>query len=93
MPCRTDGYESSEACYSRMLCYVCTRVSLDTPWPLILKENPELSEWWKRHQEQDRARIKAELETARRHIVRAEALKKLTPEELAALGLNDGFRR
>ncbi len=47
----------------------------------------ELQLWWKRHQEHDRKRaIEAQRRIAEDRL-RAEALAKLTPEELAALGV------
>lgn len=53
------------------------------------KEARRLAGWWERHQEWDERRVKEEDEARRKVILRGRALKKLTVEEMKALGLVD----
>lgn len=53
------------------------------------KSSRDLANWWERHQEWDARRIKEENETRRKIIHKERALKKLTTDEIEALGLND----
>lgn len=52
-------------------------------------EARKLAGWWDRHQEWDARRIKEEEEERKRQETRAAAIKKLSTEELLALGLID----
>lgn len=51
------------------------------------KDSRELASWWERHQEWDERRVKEEEETRGRIIAKERALRKLTKEEIEALGL------
>ncbi len=46
-----------------------------------------LADWWERHQAMDRAREEREAAEERRAWLRQQAIAKLTPEEIEALGL------
>ena len=48
----------------------------------------KLASWWERHQEWDARRVGEEKETRRNIILKERALRKLTNEEIEALGLN-----
>ena len=48
-----------------------------------------LGGWWDRHQEWDRRRVKEESATQKKASLRMRALKKLTVDEIKALGLVD----
>lgn len=50
----------------------------------------DLANWWEDHQLADRMRVVAEEEKQYKLKLRESARKKLTPEELAALGVSDG---
>ncbi len=47
----------------------------------------DLANWWERHKEWDERRVKEEEETRKKIITKGRALKKLTVEEMEALGL------
>ncbi len=47
----------------------------------------DLASWWERHLEWDKRRVKEEEETRKRIILKERALRKLTTEEMDALGL------
>jgi hypothetical protein len=47
----------------------------------------KLASWWERHQEWDNRRVKEEEETRRNVVLKERALKKLTIDEMKALGL------
>lgn len=49
----------------------------------------DLASWWERHQEWDARRVKEEEETRRRIIAKERALRKLTVDEIEALGLTE----
>ena len=49
----------------------------------------KLASWWERHQEWDKRRVTEENETRKKIIAKERALKKLTNEEIEALGLNN----
>jgi hypothetical protein len=53
------------------------------------KQARDLASWWERHQEWDARRVAEEKETRRRRkiILKDRALKKLTTDEIEALGL------
>ncbi|MHC4406344.1 MAG: hypothetical protein ACYTG0_42475 [Planctomycetota bacterium] len=48
----------------------------------------KLASWWERHQEWDRRRLEEEQKARNQERIRREVLKKLTPEEIRALGLS-----
>ena len=50
-------------------------------------EARKLAGWWERHQEWDKRRVQEEKETRKRIILKERALKKLSNEEMEALGL------
>jgi len=47
----------------------------------------KLAGWWERHQEWDKRRVREEEETRKRVMAKERALRKLSPEEIEALGL------
>jgi len=47
----------------------------------------KLANWWERHQEWDERRVKEEDETRKKIMRKERALKKLTKEDMEALGL------
>ncbi len=47
----------------------------------------QLADWWDRHQEWDERRVKEEKEGRKKIIAKERALRKLTTEEMEALGL------
>ena len=52
--------------------------------------NPDarrLADWWDKHQEADRKRLEEEYRQRQRDELRKQALAKLTPEEVEALGI------
>jgi hypothetical protein len=51
------------------------------------KPSRRLADWWEEHQKADRLREEREKEAARQAAVREEALSRLTPEQIKALGL------
>ncbi len=51
------------------------------------KDSRRLAGWFERHQEWDERRVKEEDETRRKIILKERALKKLSTEEMKALGL------
>lgn len=56
----------------------------------LIGELPGFAErWWTAHKAADAARMKREREELDRLRMRTEAIKKLTPEEKAALGIRD----
>jgi hypothetical protein len=48
----------------------------------------DLASWWERHQEWDRRRVAEEEELRRRVMLKDRALKKLSVDEIRALGLD-----
>lgn len=98
-PSYYDAYEDQRRRsdkLARMLCGLCGRIdalvaegniiSMDDIAHLINKDE-KLAEWWVKHQEQDAKRLAAEKAKKRKQRVRRDALKKLTAEEIEALGL------
>ncbi len=73
---------------TRMLCEVCTRLDAEA-----LAAIPELPEWWRKHQEDDRRRAeheRAAVESEAQHkATKRAALAKLTHAERRALGIRD----
>jgi len=53
------------------------------------KKARKLASWFERHQEWDKRRVAEEDAAQKEAIIRGRALKKLTPEEMRALGLID----
>lgn len=51
------------------------------------KDSRELADWWDRHQETDRERLREEREAKKQKRLKQQALAKLTLEERKALGL------
>lgn len=51
------------------------------------KEARKLAGWWERHQEWDARRVAEENETRKKIMLKERALKKLTIDEMEALGL------
>lgn len=49
----------------------------------------QLADWWDKHQKADRRREREEAAKRKQERLRAEARAKLTPEERAALGVDD----
>jgi hypothetical protein len=72
-----------------MLCYLITRVRNGDTGPGVIDDNPSLRAFAAIHDEEDAERIASE--NKRRGIAQARksAMEKLTPQERAALGLND----
>ncbi len=97
MPCTDGGPTYDEINTStiknleKMLCYVLTRLKNKDSLSTVLKENEELSNWWEQHQEEDKIRIKNEEAKIKQKNLKKKALKKLSPQERAALGLNESF--
>jgi hypothetical protein len=97
-PAYYDAYEDQRRRsdeLARMLCRLCRRIeeldpdkdyALDLSTHLIQNDS-KLSTWWKEHQEQDAKRLAAEKERKRKKVLRRQALKKLTAEEIEALDL------
>lgn len=48
----------------------------------------QLASWWERHQEWDKRRVKEEEETRQKIVLKERALRKLTVDEIKALGLD-----
>lgn len=71
------------------LCALLTNMSAAEQDAIIYNgRNPkarQLADWWDEHQAADRQRLAQEAEDKRRAKLRASALAKLTPDELAAL--------
>lgn len=67
----------------------CCAVLSDYPDRKIKKQSLELQLWWRKHQEADIKRKKADQDASSEAALRASALAKLTPEERAALGFGD----
>lgn len=76
---------------TKMLCECCRSLTL-TEVELYIYDaydsgSRDLASWWERHQEWDARRVKEEEETRSKIVARGRALKKLTVEEIEALGL------
>lgn len=74
-----------------MLCAACRNLNEDEKEKYIYdvhsKEARQLADWFERHQEWDERRVKEEEETRAKIITKERALRKLTPEEIDALGI------
>lgn len=53
----------------------------------VLLKNEEVRDWWSAHKEADRKAREAEERARRKAQLRESALKKLSPEEIKALGI------
>lgn len=53
----------------------------------VLLKNEEVRDWWSAHKEADRKAREAEERSRRKAQLRESALKKLSPEEIKALGI------
>lgn len=94
MPCYTapDEYDKMAiASLETMLCGLCRRAEkLPTSANVdLIGVDPALAAWWKRHKAIDDRRIAAEAAHKVRAKVAKRAAAKLTPEERAALGINE----
>lgn len=78
---------------TKMLCERCRSLTTTEAESLIYDahntEARDLAGWWERHQEWDKRRVEEEQESRQRIIARERALRKLTVEEMDALGLHD----
>lgn len=75
-----------------LLCDCCRRLSSEEKEKFIYdaynSTSRVLASWWEKHQEWDRRRVREENGTRRRIIAKERALKKLTVDEMTALGLD-----
>ena len=76
---------------TKMLCECCRSLTAEEVEKFIYDaHSPEartLASWWERHQEWDARRVKEEEQTRAKIIAKERALRKLTVEEMEALGL------
>ena len=76
---------------TKMLCECCRSLTEKEAEKYIydahVKSARDLASWWERHQEWDARRTREEDETRKKIIAKERALKKLTNEEIEALGL------
>lgn len=74
-----------------LLCSVCRSFTSDEKERIIYnahsKESRNLASWFERHQEWDNRRVAEENEMRQKIMLKERALKKLTTEEMVALGL------
>lgn len=69
---------------TRLLCQLCRQVEGE----FGINHLPhDVKKWWVRHKEIDEKRIKERAEAVKRVELRKKALKKLSPEERRALGI------
>lgn len=89
MPCRDDyppgpTIHDQKVELEKMLCRACKLLDAnEVDYSMYL----DLSEWWYKHQEEDRKRIEAKKAEREKKKIRKAALEKLTPAERKALGL------
>ena len=69
------------------LCERCQNIDQDVIYNGRDKFARKLADWWDRHQEADKIRIKKELDSANNEIERQKALDKLTDFDKQILGL------
>lgn len=78
---------------TKILCELCRSLTTEETEKYIYDaHNPEardLASWWERHQEWDKRRVAEEEQTRQRIIAKERALRKLTNEEIEALGLDE----
>jgi hypothetical protein len=76
---------------TKMLCEACRKLVTAELEKFVYDSHNtmarELASWWERHQEWDARRVKEEKETRKRIVLKERALRKLTNEEIEALGL------
>lgn len=76
---------------TKMLCECCRSLTSQECEKYIYDAHNEtaraLASWFERHQEWDVRRVKEEEETRKRIVARERALRKLTNEEIEALGI------
>jgi len=87
VPCQTfdprDDYKAEADKVTRLLCMVLKGVS-----PHDIRSFPvDLQNWWTKHQEEDRRRLRYEAQKRVTQRAKRKALNKLTPEEKRLLGL------
>lgn len=100
MPCMCDGYEEQERREShtelvRLRATVCAMLRVD---PSLIDRldyqeagitHPWLVSWWNSHLAADEQRSREERNRRAKARLRAAALAKLTPQERAALGVDE----
>ena len=92
MPCSDGGYYNDPSDrdkinqLTRMLCGVMTTLPTAAR-ATVYRTVPDLSEWWHKHQEQDKKRIAQEKAEAQRKKKALSAYNKLTTEERKLLGI------
>lgn len=78
---------------TKMLCECCRSLTNAESEQYIYdahsKVARDLASWWERHLEWDARRVKEEDETRKRIVAKERGLKKLTVEEMEALGLKE----
>jgi len=73
---------------ARIACKVLDRVSLSEDMFRELMKDKEIAEWYTRHKNEDKKQQKMkELQNAK-EVLKKQAVAKLSPEELAAFGLD-----
>lgn len=72
---------------ARIACRALTALENGTSLDAVLKDE-ETATWWKAHKKADAAAAKVRAKEKAAKLAKAEALAKLTPEEIDALGLN-----
>jgi hypothetical protein len=76
---------------TKILCEACRSLTTKETEKYIYDAHSEqarkLASWWERHQEWDKRRVLEEEETRKKIILKERALRKLTNEEIEALGL------
>ncbi len=70
-----------------MLCEACGHLPESFFMNVRVREVRQLSEWWFTHQEVDKARIAREEAEEKKKQLAAQAMAKLSPEELEALNI------
>lgn len=100
MPCTCDGYEEQErrdtyAILDKLRATVCAMLRAD---PTLIDrldyreagiDKSWLIAWWNAHQRADQVRLREEENRRAKARLRAAALAKLTPQERAALGVDE----
>lgn len=77
--------------WTRKVCYTCSGMSPEEQNTIIYDgrnaQARQLADWWDKHQKEDKERQEAEERAAKKKALRQEALAKLTPEQIKALGI------
>lgn len=84
--------KAKQANLEQMLCYAMTCYQSGQNFIRCCNDNEALRLWWNNHQDEDRKRIAKETVSKKVAEVRKNAIAKLTPQERAALGLNESFK-